>query len=293
METKTENKSAIRLLVALDAGYLFQLCVLLTSISLNNPKRTFELYLLHSSLSERQLHAIAQYAHINRMQLYPQRVEETLFRAAPISARYPKEMYYRLLAGELLPAQIDKILYLDPDTLVINPLDALWEQELSDTLFAAAAHTGKTELSNNVNRLRLKTNHDYYNSGVLLMNLPMCRKSIVPAELFRYVSEHEKELLLPDQDVLNALYGERVKAIDDAIWNYDARNYRNYLLRSGGIRDIRWVMTHTAILHFCGKTKPWKPHYPYRFKALYQHYMQLCQRALADAAIMENEIIRQ
>ena len=85
-------------------------------------------------------------------------------------------------------------------------------------------------------------------------------------------------------DVLNALYGKQVLPIDDALWNYDARNYQTYLLRSGGARDLSWVMANTSILHFCGKAKPWKPGYPYRFGLLYRHYMQITQRWMEQAA---------
>ncbi len=120
---------------------------------------------------------------------------------------------------------------------------------------------GKTELANSVNQLRLGTEQDYYNSGVLLMDLEAGRREIVPQEIFRYVEQHRKELILPDQDILNALYSEKILPLEDALWNYDARNYSNYLLRSGGRCDLRWVMEHTAILHFCGKEKPWKPKY--------------------------------
>ena len=42
----------IQLLCALDANYLPQLRVLLTSIRLNNPGETFGLYLMHSGLPE-------------------------------------------------------------------------------------------------------------------------------------------------------------------------------------------------------------------------------------------------
>ena len=156
--------------------------------------------------------------------------------------------------------------------------------DTADVLFAAGSHTGKTELSNNVNRLRLKTDHDYYNSGVLLIDLKRCREQITPETLFQYVRTHENELLLPDQDVLNALYGKQVLPINDALWNYDARNYQTYLLRSGGARDLSWVMANTSILHFCGKVKPWKLGYPYRFGLLYRHYMQIMQRWMEQTA---------
>ena len=45
--------------------------------------------------------------------------------------------------------------------------------------------------------------------------------------------------------------------------------------RSGGECGLDWVLGHTAILHFCGKTKPWQPGYLHRFGALYKHYIQL------------------
>lgn len=142
----------------------------------------------------------------------------------------------------------------------------------------AAAHTGKTELANSVNQMRLGTEHDYYNSGVLLMDLEQGQKKISPEQIFRYMEQHSKALILPVQDILNALYGEKTLPPEDAIWNYDARNSSSYLLRSGSVYDMQWVMQHTAILHFCGREKPWKPGYIHRFGILYQHYMHLARR---------------
>ena len=121
-------------------------------------------------------------------------------------------------------------------------------------------------------------------SGVLLMDLERARKEIHAEELFSYVKEHAKELLLPDQDVLNALYGRRILEIDDSIWNYDARNYNNYLLRSAGVCDMDWVMENTAVLHFCGRAKPWQKGYIHRFGVLYKHYMALTAKAVQAAA---------
>ena len=43
-----------------------------------------------------------------------------------------------------------------------------------------------------------------------------------------------------------------------------------------------WVFTHTAVLHFCGKAKPWKPGYHRRFGPLYKHYMRLTALALPE-----------
>ena len=269
---------AIRLLFALDANYLPQLRVLLTSVALNNPGERFELYVMHSGLPESGLERLAEWSAKRGWAFSPVTVDEALFEGAPVTSTYPQEMYYRLLAGRLLPENVDRVLYLDPDILVINPLRALWETDLRGNMFAAAAHTGKTELANNVNRLRLGTDHDYYNSGVLLMGLAACPRETSTGALFDFVREHRRELVMPDQDLLNAMYGDSVLPVDDAVWNYDARNYNNYMLRSSGEQNSRWVMQNTSILHFCGKAKPWKPNYIYRFGVLYQHYERLAER---------------
>ena len=158
----------------------------------------------------------------------------------------------------------------------------MWERNLDGHLFAAAAHTGKTELVHNVNRIRLGTDCDYFNSGVMLMDLNRCRAEIQTEELFRFVREHAGELVLPDQDVLNALYGNRILPLEDVLFNYDARNYSSYLLQSSGLHNVKWVMEHTVILHFCGRAKPWKAGYMYRFGLLYQHYEQAGRANLGE-----------
>ena len=268
----------MELLVTVDKNYILPLQVMLTSLYMNNPGEDVELYLLHSKLQEKELEPLEKQCGRLGYKFFPVKIEDSWFSQAPVTKQYPREMYYRLLAPCFLPQKLHRILYLDPDILVINSLKPLWETDMKGRLFAAAAHTGKTNLANNINQVRLGTTHKYFNSGVLLINLDQGRKEILPEEIFRYAGEHAKELLLPDQDILNAVFGSRTLELDDYLWNYDARNYSTYLLRSGGVCDMDWVMGNTGILHFCGKTKPWQAGYIHRFGILYKHYMQINHR---------------
>ena len=268
----------MELLVTVDKNYIPPLQVMLTSLYMNNPGEDVEVYLLHSKLQEKELEPLEKQCGRLGYKFFPVKIEDSWFSQAPVPKHYPREMYYRLLAPCFLPQKLHRILYLDPDILVINSLKPLWETDMKGRLFAAAAHTGKTNLANNINQVRLGTTHKYFNSGVLLINLDQGRKEILPEEIFRYAGEHAKELLLPDQDILNAVFGSRTLELDDYLWNYDARNYSTYLLRSGGVCDMDWVMGNTGILHFCGKTKPWQAGYIHRFGILYKHYMQINRR---------------
>ena len=145
--------------------------------------------------------------------------------------------------------------------------------------------SGASSPSRPFNKIRLSTyeTEGYFNSGVLLMNLPQIRRLVHPEDVFRYAQENRQLLILPDQDILNALYGGSILPVEETIWNYDARRYCEYLITSQGEADLAWVMAHTAILHFCGKNKPWKAGSRGRFAALYRHYMRLTNLYLRDS----------
>lgn len=275
------DENWMELLVSLDQNYLPQLRVMLTSLTCNDPGVRCRVWLLHSGIPQDKLDTLAHSLERLGHRLEPVLVDESLFGAAPVTDRYPQEMYYRLLAAQLLPETLDRVLYLDPDILVINSLQPLWNLHLGDDLFAAASHVSTGGMvANEVNKIRLGTETDYYNSGVLLIDLARCRREVDPQQVFAYVAQHQSELFLPDQDVLNALYGSRILPVEDLVWNYDPRNYSEYKLRSHNKANTNWVIQNTAVLHFCGRDKPWKKGYRRRFGVLYLHYMHLADRLL-------------
>lgn len=268
----------MEILVTLNESYLPPLQVMLTSLHLAHPGQPITLHLMHSGIPEESLEAVGSQCGLYGIRFSPIRVDDDLFEGAPVSAQYPRQMYYRLLAPRLLPRQLHRVLYLDPDVLILNSLLPLWQMDLEGKLFAAASHKGKAELASGLNQARLGTEGQYFNSGVLLEDLNEGRRQIRPQEIFRYAREHKKELLLPDQDILNALYGDKTLPLDDTVWNYDARNFSIYLFRSGGACTLDWVMQNTEVLHFCGRAKPWQAGYFRRFGVLYKHYIQLTRR---------------
>lgn len=270
----------LNILVTLDRRYLSPLKTMLGSMFFNNPGEVFDIYMVADGISEEEQGVLSSYCRFHGSQLHRILISEEMFANAPVIRYYSKAMYYRLLAAEFLPDTIDKILYLDPDILVINPLRPLYGTDISRYLFAAAMHSGLTGISGYVNKLRFPEEETdfYFNSGVLLMNLSRMRTDVREKEIFEFVEKYKDFLILPDQDVLNGLYNTRILPVDESYWNYDVRKYETYRLASQGRMDMDWVMEHTAILHFCGKNKPWDPKYRGRFSALYKHYRCLAER---------------
>lgn len=265
----------MNILVTLDSNYIIPLKVMLTSLFINNRKNSFSIYLMHSRLKDCELEHLNSYIEKHGSKLIVVDVDDGYFEDAPTLLHYTKEMYYRLLAYKLLPNNIDRILYLDPDTLIINPIDELYNTELGDYLFAAAYHDVISFKEINKIRLNQYKIEAYYNSGVLLMNLELQRQRIDANTIFDFVEKNRSKLIMPDQDILNALYSKQIKSLDEKLYNYDVRYYRYYKIVSGGKWDMDYVIKNTVILHFCGKKKPWKKDYNGRFHALYKHYEKL------------------
>lgn len=270
----------MNILVTLDKNYLEPLKVLITSLLLNNPGGFFDIYVASDDLTDDDLADVQRLCNRYESRIYLIRVEDDLFANAPTLRYYSRAMYYRLLAAQMLPKELDRILYLDPDMLVINPIRPLYETDMGDNLYAACIHKGLVNISKPVNQVRLSTyeSEGYYNSGMLLMNLPAIRENVHASDIFAYAEKNRQLLVLPDQDILNGLYGERILSLDESLWNYDIGGYSEYLLSSTGEKDMNWVMQNTAILHFCGKRKPWHKSARGRFTALYKHYMQISKR---------------
>ena len=250
----------MNLLFCIDRRVLGQLVVCLRSIAKNGGASHYRVYLMHSDLDEGIRENLGR--DFPNMEFRLLSVPRSMFNGFPVTDRYPKEIYYRLAAPLLLPHELDRILYLDADTLVLNPLRSLYDMDFEGNLFIASTHT--REFLTKLNRVRLKSEKAvcYINSGVLLMNLPVLRMVLDLKEMGRYVRERKLPLLLPDQDILTALYGDRVKLVSAMRYNLSDRVLGLYNAEPGRRkRDLDWVRTHTAIVHYCGRNKPWKPEY--------------------------------
>lgn len=276
----------MNILVTLNKGYLKQLTVMLFSLLKVHPDKIFSLYVLHTSLTEEHFAKLRKIS-LERLRIYSVKIPEGFLSRAPISKRYPVEMYYRIFASQLLPESVERILYLDPDLVVINSLKELYDVDFGDKLFAAASHLSQKSKMNLVNELRLSMpqGSSYVNSGVMMMNIAQLRKEQREDEVFRYIEEHKLILMLPDQDVLNAVYAQHILTVDFLRYNLSERCFALYNLRPENWENpltLEWVEKNTSIIHYCGRNKPWKSNYRGDFD---RFYLELEQQARTEGLL--------
>lgn len=266
----------MNILVTLNSNYIKPLRVMLKSLFLNNNEEKFCIYVMHSSLKEEELNELQGFIEGESHKLEVITITDEYFQDAPVIKHYSKEMYYRLLAFKFLPNDMDRILYLDPDILILNSIHELYHTDLTGYLYAAAYHDRASVKELNKLRLKQYEIEAYYNSGVLLMNLEELRNEVDEEEIFKFVEENRKKLILPDQDVINGLYSKKIKNVEELRYNFDARFYPYHKIVDK--IDMDFVINETVILHFCGKKKPWLKNYTGKFHSLYKHYEKLASQ---------------
>lgn len=264
----------MNLLFCVDENYTNKMLVTLYSLLENTEERNIHLYVVSKEVLSNE-DRIRKFCQDYEISFHPIRVGE-IFKDAPVSKRYPSTIYYRLLAHYYLPKDLDKVLYLDADILVINDIKPLYDTDVTGYLYGASSHSVIFETMDDINRARVSSyeNEEYYNSGVLVMNLENIRKEVKAEDIYRHIDEciNPLKLILPDQDILNTLYGHRVKSLPDVIYNYDTRLNLVYYKEDPANWNPDWVMENTVVLHYCGKDKPWDTLGRGKYDYLYKHY---------------------
>ena len=131
------------------------------------------------------------------------------------NTRYSIATFYRFFIPQLLSNDIDRCIYLDADIIVNLDINELWKVNLADKPLAAVpeilievnpslATAGKYLVQNN-----LVAYEDYFNAGVLLMNVKVLRdKEEEIRRGLNFISENTQYVSLFDQDVLNYLFSK-------------------------------------------------------------------------------------
>ena len=108
----------------------------------------------------------------------------------PHHGHFRPETYYRLLSPQLLP-NVDKAIYLDSDLIVCDDVAKLYDVDVRGYKLAAtrdADTIGQIDGYDATvgpylkNELGMSDPHDYFQAGVLLMNLAELRRTITPEE---------------------------------------------------------------------------------------------------------------
>ena len=95
--------------------------------------------------------------------------------------------YARLFLSSMLPKNVEKVLYYDCDTIVVNKLDEIWNIDIDNYYVAGVQDTVSNEIKRAVG---INEEFKYINAGMLLINLKRWRKDKIEEKFINFIDKY-------------------------------------------------------------------------------------------------------
>ena len=263
----------MNILLAPNNYYIMPTIVLLQSL-FDAENDRLDIYVIHSDLTKENIERLNRFIVKHGGVFHPVFIDADTFSSACTSFHITKEAYYRLLAQDLLPDDLDRVLYLDGDLVVQKTLNELYNMSFlggdgKEKYFVVCEGPGVSKRDYSVyDELGIPHEYPYFNSGVLLMNLSLLRQTFDSKVLFDFISTHGNNLRFHDQDILNALFYDKVIYVDWHIYNQTILHIKDKMEA-----DMR--LADATVIHYAGPDKPWKFDYKsWYFNLFWQYAIQ-------------------
>lgn len=194
--------------------------------------------------------------------------------------------YYRLLVSQLLPENIEKVIYLDCDIVVRHSIDDLWNYNIDEYAIGAVYQIADWNIKA-IKRLNYPVSFGYFNAGVLLINLKYWRENQISGQLFEYLEKHKDQIVFHDQDALNGLLYSKCLRLP-CKWNMQNGFFKKSvftIVNSNTEEPISYYADYKdqilkeiddpVIVHYVSKPKPWEIGCTHPYKSDYFHYLNL------------------
>ena len=243
---KRENSEIYNIAIAPNKPYANYMMVLMQSLFETNSDKKLFFYVLYHELSERERNRIQVFVETNGADISFVLVENESFSGFPMEERFSSEAYFRLIVQDVLPKEVDRLLYLDCDMIVTGDIDELYHTELEDKYFAACGFSTQCECG------------DEFNSGMLLFDMEKMRRDI-SLKTYQALTKKLSSDFYLDQALLNAQFAkDGVKYVWKQKYNFTCPFYRKFAdkikkeMPSYTLEDI-------VVVHFAGPgIRPWQ-----------------------------------
>lgn len=200
----------------------------------------------------------------------------------PYRGSYAANM--RLFLADLLDDSVDRLLYLDSDTIVLEDLTGLLSLDLGDSPLAMAFDSVISDMRENIG---FSAQDDYYNSGVILFQMHKWKEQGLSGQIAAYAEKEKPNFFSPDQDLLNVVCKNRIYRLPPQFnlqpmhLVFRTNDYWKRYLRASYYdkAEIEYAREHPVILHFfrfMGEF-PWHRGNVHPDNDVFDRYMQISE----------------
>lgn len=205
---------------------------------------------ISSESEERLMTVIRRFS--NQINLTIHRINDSSLNGLP-TGFWTKYTWYRIFLPSILK-DIDKILYLDADTLVIGDLSKLSSIDMTNKSVAGILEDGNIR---HKKRLGMTNEMPYFCAGVIMMNLDFWRTNDITEKIICWARENNSILELPDQDSINYVC-RNSSFLLPFIYGVTPALYYNKQIMDEHKTELKKAFESPVIIHYAGwRQQPW------------------------------------
>ncbi|WP_129713805.1 glycosyltransferase family 8 protein [Pedobacter sp. SYP-B3415] len=224
------QQDTIYIVIATDNHYAILLAALLKSIEQNHKSgERIEFYIIDNGITPENIGKLKTILDPAAYGLHFCDMKKVLPKdmVLPVDgSALPFVAYMRMFAPYIIPAEAEKVLYLDVDMIVVTDISKLWHTDIGDYMVGCVQdHSAVVSCEwagiRNYAQLGLSPDTKYFNSGLLHINAKAWRAANIPEQIIRCSEENKEYLSLADQYPLNVVFANKWFELDPR-WNCKA-----------------------------------------------------------------------
>jgi lipopolysaccharide biosynthesis glycosyltransferase len=266
MESKeTASKTfPMHLAIAFDVNYFFPFSALLSSILDNHESGQIKIHAIATGITEEQKTKITRRVAQHNCLIEFYAIDESTVNAFVLIHKWTQAVYYRLLFPLIIRESIDKLIYLDADTIVLRSLNSLYQLDTDGHPIAAVYDNYvKTQPL-----LGIIEEGEYFNSGVMLIDIAKWREEKISEQAMEYLRLYPERIKFVDQCALNAVLKNNWKKLD-----FRFNVMYSYLPGAASKRELKKFLDDKIILHYTLQ-RPWQMLNKNRLAWLYHDHLK-------------------
>jgi lipopolysaccharide biosynthesis glycosyltransferase len=165
-----------------------------------------------------------------------------------------RTVLFRLGLEKLAPADCERVLYIDADTIVLGDIREMWNADLGGHAIAAVTDCYQ-DADKFADLWSLPKGGRYFNAGVQVIDLAKVRAEGLFTRALDFVVEHDTKLLFGDQDALNYVFWKNAATLEPT-WNVQRFLTRGEIAGETAA-DRKWGHAMPRLIHYIGTEKPW------------------------------------
>ncbi len=186
---------------------------------------------------------------------------------------FPSAAFARFLLPELLPDEVERVIYSDSDVMICRDLAELYDLDMGAHLLGAVqelAPVWNQQFSENYSRwaryFDLPEDASIYcYSGFILFNLPACREARLTQRVLEQAKRAGNQLAYPDQDIMNGLCQGQIMTLPQRycviphLYAYYTDRATEVVAHPRMLSDsaeLREAADSPSIIHFASSSKP-------------------------------------